>query len=212
MSIETTPAGIERSGVGATEPGSPVEAPAGGRRQGRHTARWIAGSVLLVLAALVALLATRPPATATEVYTPLLGKPAPAITGTTITGGGFRLAAYRGRWVVLNFFASWCPPCQQEEPNLVTFAYQNRGIGDAALIGVVYDDTTANALSFEKSAGATWPTVVDPGGQIALRYGLRGPPETFLISPAGKVEAHIDGPLTVAYLDQQLAAARTAGP
>ena len=159
----------------------------------------------------VALLATRPPAAATEVYTPLLGKPAPTITGTTITGRSFRLAAYRGRWVVLNFFASWCPPCQQEEPNLVTFAYQHRATGDAALIGVVYDDTTANARAFERSAGATWPTVVDPGGQIALRYGVRGPPETFLISPSGQVVAHLDAAVTVADLDQQIAAARAAG-
>lgn len=207
MSIETTPADVELSDAGA--PGGVID---GGRRQGPHTARWIAGSVLLVMAALVALLATRPLATVTEVYTPLLGKPAPAIRGTTIAGGSFRLATYRGRWVVLNFFASWCPPCQQEEPNLVTFAYQNRGAGDAALIGVVYDDTTANALAFEKSAGATWPTVADPGGQIALRYGVRGPPETFLISPAGTVAAHLDGPLKVSDLDQYLAAARAAGP
>ena len=108
--------------------------------------------------------------------------------------GASDLAAYRGRWVCVNFFASWCPPCQQEEPDLVTFAFQHRAPGDAALVGVVYDDTTGNARAFEQSAGATWPTVVDPGGQIALRYGVRGPPETFLISPAGKVVAHLDGP------------------
>jgi cytochrome c biogenesis protein CcmG/thiol:disulfide interchange protein DsbE len=113
--------------------------------------------------------------------------------------------------VVLNFSASWCPPCQDEEPDLVTFAYQHRTPGGAALIGVVYDDTTAAARAFEKSAGATWPTVVDPGGQIALRYGVRGPPETFLISPSGTVVAHLDSSVTVADLDQQIAAARAAG-
>ncbi len=167
--------------------------------------------VLLVAAALVALLATRPPATATEVYTPLLGQKAPAIVGTTVAGGRFDLASYRGRWVVVNFFASWCPPCQEEEPDLVTFAYQHRAAGDAALVGVVYDDATSSARSFAITAGATWPSVVDPGGQVALRYGVRGPPETFLISPAGTVVAHYDGRLTAAYLDQQLAAARAAG-
>ena len=232
MTIETTPTevglsdhgapddGAQHDGApdhgtqqdGGPEPGAPGGVVGGGRRQGRHTARWIAGLALLVLAALVALLATRPPATATEVYSPLVGKPAPAMAGTSITGGSFHLAAYRGRWVVLNFFASWCPPCQQEEPNLVTWAYQHRGAGDAALIGVVYDDTTANARAFEQSAGARWPTVVDPGGQIALRYGVRGPPETFLISPTGTVAAHLDGPLTVTFLNQELAAARASGP
>jgi len=163
------------------------------------------------MAALIALLATRPPAAATEVYTPLLGQQAPPVTATTLSGGRFHLAAYRGRWVVLNFFASWCPPCQDEEPDLVTFAYQHRAPGDAALIGVVYDDTTAAARAFERSSGATWPTVIDPGGQIALRYGVRGPPETFLISPSGTVVAHLDSAVTAADLDQQIAAARAAG-
>jgi len=177
----------------------------------RHTARWIGGLVLLVSAALVALLATRPPAAATEVFTPLLGQSAPAITGTTVSGGHFDLAADRGRWVVVNFFASWCPPCQAEQPGLVTFAYHHRSPADAALVGVVYDDTTADARVFDRSAGATWPAVVDPGGQIALRYGVRGPPETFLISPAGMVVAHLDSAVSATDLDRQIAAAKAAG-
>src|SRR5215472_5980275 len=102
-----------------------------------HRARWIAASVLVIGAALVAVLATRPQATATEVDTPLLGRPAPSAVGTTVTGAPFRLDALRGRWVVVNFFASWCPPCQQEEPELVSFAFAHRSPTDAALVGVV---------------------------------------------------------------------------
>lgn len=182
-----------------------------GARRGRHTARWTAGGVLLVIAALVALLATRPPATATEVATPLLGKPAPSVSGTTLSGGRFGPSAYRGRWVVVNFSASWCPPCQQEQPALVAFAYHHRAPGDAVLVGVVYDDSTSSARAFASSSGATWPSVVDPGGQIALRYGVRGPPETFVISPSGTVVAHLDGAVTTADLDDQIAAAHAAG-
>jgi cytochrome c biogenesis protein CcmG/thiol:disulfide interchange protein DsbE len=178
----------------------------------RHTARWIAGLSLVVAAALVALLATRPSATETEVYTPLLGQTAPGITGNTLSGATFDLSAYRGRWVVLNFFASWCPPCQQEEPDLVSFAFHHRAAGDAALVGVVYDDATSTARSFASSSGATWPAVVDPGGQVALRYGVRGPPETFLISPSGTVVTHIDGAVTASYLDAKLAADRAETP
>jgi cytochrome c biogenesis protein CcmG/thiol:disulfide interchange protein DsbE len=196
---------------------APVEVegePGGERRAGRghgpHTARWIAGIVLVVTAALVALLATRPPATSTEVYSPLIGKSAPSIVGTTLSGRGFDLRAYRGRWVFVNFFASWCPPCQAEEPSLVTFAYRHRAAGDAALVGVVYDDDASRARAFEVSSGATWPAVVDLGGQIALRYGVRGPPETFLVSPTGTVMAHIDGAVSASFLDQQLAEARAA--
>ena len=99
--------------------------------------------MLVVGAALVALLATRPQQTATEVDTPLVGQVAPTISGVTLSGGSFDLSALRGRWVVVNFFASWCPPCQQEQPELVAFAYAHRSPGDAALVGVVFDDSAS---------------------------------------------------------------------
>jgi cytochrome c biogenesis protein CcmG, thiol:disulfide interchange protein DsbE len=189
----------------ADAPGSGGELPA----HRRHAARWIAGVTLVVGAGLVAVLATSPPQTATEVQTPLVGQVAPAIAGTTLSGGSFELSSWRGRWVVVNFFASWCPPCQQEQPELVTFAYTHRAAGAAALVGVVCcNDTTAKARGFMRSSGATWPAVTDPGGQIALDYGVRGPPETFLVSPAGVVVAHFDGPLTARGLDDWLARAK----
>jgi cytochrome c biogenesis protein CcmG, thiol:disulfide interchange protein DsbE len=177
----------------------------------RHTARWVAGAALVVGAALVAVLATRPPATATEVDTPLVGQAAPPITGSTLGGATFRLAALRGRWVVVNFFASWCPPCQQEQPDLVAFAYAHRSPADAALVGVVFDDAASSAHSFMQSTGASWPVVIDPDGQIALNYGVRGPPETFIVSPRGTVVVHLDGPVTEASLDHWLALAKQGG-
>ncbi len=184
-------------------------APAGpGAVQRRHTARWVAGVTLLAGAGLVAVLATRPPATATEVDTPLVGQTAPAIAGPTLSGGTFDLAALRGRWVVVNFFASWCPPCQQEQPELVAFAYAHRSPHDAALVGVVFNDGASTARSFMSSTGATWPAVFDSGGQIALQYGVRGPPETFIVAPDGTVVAHFDGPMTATALDYWLARAQ----
>ena len=185
------------------------DAPGAPSRRRRHTARWLALAVLAVGAGLVAVLATSPNQQATEVDTPLVGQGAPAIEGTTLTGAAFDLSRDRGRWVVLNFFASWCPPCQQEQADLVTFAYGHRAPGAAALVGVVFDDSAAAARRFMQSSGATWPAVVDPGGQIALQYGVRGPPETFIVSPDGEVVAHFDGPMTSALLDHWLSRAQT---
>jgi cytochrome c biogenesis protein CcmG/thiol:disulfide interchange protein DsbE len=167
----------------------------------------VAGIALVACAALIALLATSPAQTVTEVDTPLVGQTAPALAGPTLSGGSFNLEAWRGRWVVVNFFASWCAPCQQEQPELVAFAYAHRSPADAALVGVVFDDSASTARDFMRSTGGTWPAVVDAGGQIALNYGVRGPPETFIVSPAGIVVAHFDGPMTNASLDYWLARA-----
>ena len=196
-----------RPPVAASE--APAPAPATAGRRG-HGARWTAVVVLVAVAALVALLATRPPATATEVDTPLLGHPAPALAGTTLGGGSFDLASLRGRWVVVNFFASWCPPCRQEEPELVSFAYAHRGPGDAALVGVAYDDAAGSARQFLSSTGAAWPALGDASGTLAVDFGVRSPPETFLVSPSGIVTAHLDGPVTAAQLDYWLR--RAGGP
>lgn len=188
--------------VTAASAADPAGPPVAGRR--RHGARWVAVVALVVGAGLVAVLATRPPATATEASSPLLGLPAPSITGTTLSGQHFDLQSLHGRWVVVNFFASWCSPCQLEEPELVTFAFDHRAPTSAALVGVVFDDATSSARSYLSSTGATWPALADPGGQIALSYGVRAPPETFIVSPAGRVVVYLVGPVTAAGLDYWL--------
>jgi cytochrome c biogenesis protein CcmG, thiol:disulfide interchange protein DsbE len=154
-------------------------------RSRRHTARWAAVSLGLVLLLFVAVLATRKSAADKQADSPLLGHPAPAIAGTGLDGRDVSLASMRGKWVVVNFLASWCIPCRQEHPELVKFTQRHEAAGDAAVVGVIFDDTPANIRHFFEHLGGSWPVVNDPGGRIALDYGVRGPPESFLVDPNG---------------------------
>jgi cytochrome c biogenesis protein CcmG/thiol:disulfide interchange protein DsbE len=198
--------------VTATEPrAARAEGASPGPRRRSHRVRWIVALVLVAVIAVAIVAATRPSVQASPFVSPLTGQRAPAISGSTLDGQRFSLADERGRWVVVNFFASWCPPCQQEEPDLVAFAFhQQRQVQGAALVSVVFHDSDGAAAQFVDVEGARWPAVADPGGIIAGDYGVTSPPTTFLIDPAGRVAAALEGPLTAAQLDQVLAQARKA--
>ncbi len=178
-----------------------------------HPVRWVAGVVLVILVVFGVVLASRTPQEATAVTSPLLGHNAPAITGTDLTTGHtVSLASRRGHFVVVNFFASWCVPCQQEAPDLARFHYEQSHRSDGAdMVSVVFHDTTSTARSFLKENGDLWPAVADPGGVIAQRYGVTAPPTTFVIGPSGKVVAVLEGPATQKNLDSYLRAAEVAG-
>ena len=180
-------------------------------RRRRHVTRWVAGAVLVVLVVVGIVLATRTPQEATAVQSQLLGRQAPEFTGTDLTTGArVSLASLRGHYVVVNFFASWCIPCQLEAPDLSRFHYEQTQTTDGAdMVSVVFHDTTSTARAFLEKNGDLWPAISDPGGTIAERYGVTGPPTTFFIDPAGKVTAVLVGPATQTNLDTFLKAART---
>ncbi len=170
----------------------------------------MAGAVLVVLVVVGIVLATRTPQEATAVQSPLLGQQAPDFTGTDLTNGArVSLADLRGHYVVINFFASWCDPCQQEAPDLSRFYYQQKSAPDGAdMISVVFHDTNGSALSFLQKNDDLWPAVGDPGGNIAQRYGVTAPPTTFIVDPAGRVTSVLEGPSTQQNLDSFLKDAR----
>jgi cytochrome c biogenesis protein CcmG/thiol:disulfide interchange protein DsbE len=188
---------------------TPVPPPRG--RRPRHLIRWIGGIVAVALVVVAIVLATRPSSQASQVESPLIGRAAPSLTGTTLEGGHFSLAGERGRYVFVNFFASWCPPCQQEAPALEQFAFaQQRSATGADLVSVVFQDSDDAARQFVATVGATWPAVADPGGAIANDFGVESPPTTFLVNPAGTVVGDLVGPVTAGQLQAMLAQARKA--
>jgi cytochrome c biogenesis protein CcmG/thiol:disulfide interchange protein DsbE len=178
------------------------------RRRRSHTVLYIAVAFAAVVALLVVVLATRKPAADRGVYSALLNKPAPAVVGKTIDGKQFDLAQHRGKWVVVNFFASWCTPCAKEHPELQAWAREHADAGDGDLVAVVYGDTAANARAFFARNGGDWPVVMDEGKEsIAVDYGVTAPPESYLIAPDGTVVTKIVGGVRAHDLDEIMAKA-----
>jgi len=163
----------------------------------------VASVVIAVLVALLVLvLATRDSSNERSTQSPLLGKVAPTVAGTTIDGEEVSATDLRGRWVVVNFFASWCVPCLEEHPELLAFDAAHRAEGDAALVGVTFDDKTDDARAFFEEHGGTWPVIDDPDNRIGVAFGVAQVPETFVIAPDGTVVQRYAGGVTRAALDE----------
>ena len=178
-----------------------------------HPARWIALSVACVVAVFFAVLATRQPAISRQASSPLLGRPAPDIAGQSVVDGRpVRLSESKGRFVLVNFVASWCVACAEEHGDLVAFSQRHQAARDAEVLGVVFDDRDADVRRFFEKRGGEWPVVSDPEGRVALDYGVRGPPESFLVDGNGFVISKIIGRVTADGLDRLLQRAKSGAP
>lgn len=171
--------------------------------------RVASGGVAVAAVALIVVFATAPNAANVQAQTPLIGKPAPALSGMSYTGGGqVSMSALRGRFVLVNFFASWCEPCTSEAPQLDAFASANRS--DVTVVGVAVRDDSAVAARFVTQHGGSYP-VLDPPGIVSVQWGVRDPPTSFLIAPDGKMLTKIVGQVTASGLDQLVAFAIAKG-
>lgn len=121
---------------------------------------------------------------------------APPVTGTTLGGTKLSLSRFRGHVLVLNFWGSWCTPCRAEAPKLASLAHAFSPSG-VAFLGVDIRDTPASAEAFLRNFKITYPSLNDPGGQIALDFHSTVPPAgiptTLVISRSGRIAARVIG-------------------
>jgi cytochrome c biogenesis protein CcmG, thiol:disulfide interchange protein DsbE len=174
----------------------------------RFRARWVALGVAIVIVAFGVVLAVQH---RNETSVPRLVQEhaaAPAVNLKTLDGKTIDAKSLAGKTYVVNFFNSWCIPCQQEAPAMKAFYAEHKGEADFAMVGIVHDDTTGSAHAYVDTQGINWPVGLDPNGTAALSFGTTGQPETYVVAPDGVAVCGVLGASTQAELDVWLQAAR----
>lgn len=177
-------------------------------RRPAHPVRLISVVVAAVLALLAGVLVSGLGRSSTFDPVAVLGRPAPADVLPALDGGRVDLPGLRGRAVLVNFWNTWCQPCQEEAPTLAAFNARHAGDPGYLMVGVVHDDTTAAVTQWVSTHDLGWQVALDPGNKAALDFGTTGQPETYAISPAGLVVGKRAGPATLDDLERLLALAR----
>lgn len=135
----------------------------------------------------------------------IIGQVAPEVVGADLRGRTIDLDSFRGDWVLVNFFASWCPPCIQEHPELIRLSRDDGG--PLQIISIGFQDSTSNVEKFFRDNGGNWPVLTGDTGGLGIEYGVVKLPESFLVSPFGRVVAKFEGGVTA-----ELVRSYMAGP
>jgi thiol-disulfide isomerase/thioredoxin len=203
MSVESA----AQANEGAANGGAPQSAPPPGRARGtaRRAGRIIAGhkiisgiTAVFVVAAIAVSLATTSPGAA-KTYPRAAGFSLPALGAS---GQHVSLSQYAGKPVIVNFWASWCSPCQQETPLLASWYKQQHG--KVVLLGLDENDSASAALKFAHAKGVTYPLGFDPNVTVAPAYGVDALPQTFFLNAKHQIVDHVIGAVTTASLNKGL--------
>ncbi|MFN2137137.1 MAG: TlpA family protein disulfide reductase [Candidatus Promineifilaceae bacterium] len=125
--------------------------------------------------------------------------PAPAFTLTSLTGESVSLSDYQGEWVIINFWATWCPPCVDEMPYLQSLS--DRGLN---IVGVNAFEPAEDVDQFITEYSIKFPILMDPDINTILDYQARALPRTVIVAPDGTIALRISGPIDGEQLDPWL--------
>ena len=164
------------------------------------TVRLVSAGAAILLLAFVLVLATRQSGTGTTSNNPLVGKLVPPITGVGINGQSFNVDDYSSEWVLINFFASWCVPCEREHPQLAEWGVRHED--DGIVVSIPFGDTEKDARAFFDEHGGDWPVLMDSRATWAVAFSVLRPPESFLVGPGGTVVARWQGRITADQVDR----------
>lgn len=127
-----------------------------------------------------------------------VGNVAPDFELQTLEGKSITLSSLKGKKVILNFWASWCPPCRQEMPDMEKFSKENNN-GEIEILAVNLTDaekSRADVPTFMKSNGITFPVVLDEKGKVGQLYNISSIPASFIIDSKGVIQKKLVGPMT----------------
>lgn len=125
-----------------------------------------------------------------------IGEPVPEFVLTTFDGEEISTAGLKGKVVLINFWASWCKPCEQEAADLERAWQMYQPTGQVVFLGVDWTDTEQNALEYLDRFGITYPNGPDLGTRISQQYRISGVPETFIVDQSGNLVHFKKGPFT----------------
>ena len=130
--------------------------------------------------------------------------PMPQVSGTTLTGGRVSPADYRGKVVVINFWAAWCGPCRLEQP-ILQDAWEERREDGVFFLGIDYNDDPAAARAHVREFGVTYPSLEDPDKRITgVEFGVAGVPATIVADRTGEMRYLFIGAVSEAELTAAL--------